>query len=297
MSAVADRPAKAARPAQPSKARTTVGMLLVAVVVIFAVSQIDARWERLPELVTVLPRYVGLMLEGIIQNPFTEPASRYWSSAIDYTLESLQMAWIGTLIGAVISFPISFLAARNTAPLAVVLVVRQILNAIRAVPELILAIALMMPIFGFGPLAGALALGVGAVGTLGKLSSEAIEGIDPGPVEAATAVGASKLQVLRWGVLPQALPEMVAFWLYRFEINIRASAILGVLGAGGVGAILKQLFDKREWERIGVTLLVIIVVTIIIDQISAAVRHRIISGAGGRSRRQERRTETEGLMA
>lgn len=290
-------PPRSARPKAPSKARTTIGMIVVGLVVIFAVSQIDARWERLPELVTVLPRYVGLMLEGILQNPFAEPASGYWSSAIDYTMESLQMAWIGTLIGAVISFPISFLAARNIAPLGVVLVVRQILNAIRAVPELILAIALMMPIFGFGPLAGALALGVGAVGTLGKLSSEAIEGIDPGPVEAAKAVGATKMQVLRWGVLPQALPEIVAFWLYRFEINIRASAILGVLGAGGVGSILKQLFDKREWERIGVTLLVIILVTVVVDQVSAAVRHRIISGGGPTSRRRGQRTETEGLMA
>ncbi|WP_420114188.1 phosphonate ABC transporter, permease protein PhnE [Pseudactinotalea sp.] len=285
------------RPAPPSKVRTTIGMIVVALVVIFAVSQIDARWERLPELVTVLPQYAGLMVEGILRNPFTEPASADWTSAVRYTLESVQMAWIGTLIGAVISFPIAFLAARNTAPIGVVLVVRQILNAIRAVPELILAIAIMMPIFGFGPLAGALALGVGAVGTLGKLSSEAIEGIDPGPVEAAKAVGATKLQTLRWGVVPQVLPEMVAFWLYRFEINIRASAILGVLGAGGVGAILKQLFDKREWERIGITLLVIILVTILIDQVSAAVRHRIISGPAARGvKRSERTVETEGLM-
>lgn len=288
---------RSVRPAPPSKARTTIGMIIVGIVVIFAVSQIDARWERLPELVTVLPQYAGLMFEGILRNPFTEPASSDWTSAVRYTLESVQMAWIGTLIGAAISFPISFLAARNTAPIGIVLVVRQILNAIRAVPELILAIAIMMPIFGFGPLAGALALGVGAVGTLGKLSSEAIEGIDTGPVEAATAVGATKLQTLRWGVVPQVLPEMVAFWLYRFEINIRASAILGVLGAGGVGSILKQLFDKREWERIGVTLLVIILVTIIIDQVSAAVRHRIISGPASRGvKRSERTVETEGLM-
>lgn len=286
------------RPAPPSKTRTTIGMLVVGLVVIFAVSQIDARWERLPELFTVLPRYAWLMIEGILRNPFVEPAKSDWTSAIQYTLESVQMAWIGTLIGAVLSFPISFLAARNIAPLGVVLVVRQILNAIRAVPELILAIAIMMPIFGFGPLAGALALGVGAVGTLGKLSSEAIEGIDPGPVEAANAVGATTLQTLRWGVVPQVLPEIVAFWLYRFEINIRASAILGVLGAGGVGAILKQLFDRREWERIGVTLLVIILVTILIDQLSAAVRHRIIAGPGLKGgRRLERTVETEGLMA
>lgn len=277
---------RAERPAPPSKLRVTIGMVLVAAVVVLAFTQVDAKWERLPDLITVLPEYVGLMGEGLLNNPFSEPYSEYWRSAVDYTLESVQMAWMGTLIGAVISFPLAFLAASNVAPAPVVFVVRQILNAIRAIPELILAIALMMPIFGFGPLAGALALGVGAVGTLGKLSSEAIEGIDTGPVEAANAVGATRLQMLRWGVLPQVLPEMVAFWLYRFEINIRASAILGILGAGGVGTILSQLFGQREWERIGVTLFVIIVVTILIDQLSAAVRHRIISGAPSGRRRE-----------
>lgn len=279
-----DRAVDRARPKQPSKLRVTIGMVVTAAVVVWAFTQVDATWERLPDLVTVLPRYVGLMVEGILNNPFSEPYSDYWRSAVDYTLESVQMAWMGTLIGAVLSFPLAFLAASNIAPAPVVFVVRQLLNAIRAVPELILAIALMMPIFGFGPLAGALALGIGAVGTLGKLSSEAIEGIDTGPVEAANAVGANRLQMLRWGVLPQVLPEMVAFWLYRFEINIRASAILGVLGAGGVGTILSQLFGKREWERIGITLLVIIAVTILIDQLSAVVRQRIISGAPSRSR-------------
>lgn len=282
------------RPKQPSKLRTTIGMIVVAIAVVYALIAMGADWSRLPLLVTDLPRYLGLMAGGVWQNPFAEPASGYWVSAWEYTLESLQMAWIGTLIGAVISFPIAFLAARNTAPLPVVLVVRQILNAIRAMPELVLAIALMMPIFGFGPLAGALALGVGAVGTLGKLSSEAIEGIDVGPVEAANAVGATQLQVVRWGIVPQVLPEIIAFWLYRFEINIRASAILGILGAGGVGEILNQLFQRRDWERIGVTLLVIVLATILIDQISAAVRHRIIAGVPSR---RGGRVETEGLMA
>ena len=105
-----------------------------------------------------------------------------------------------------------------------------------------------------------------------------IEGIDPGPVEAARAAGAGPLQILRWGVLPQALPETVAFWLYRFEINIRAGAILGVVGAGGIGSLLSSLFGRRLWDRIGLTLLVVIVVTVMIDNISARVRQRIIAG-------------------
>ncbi len=137
----------------------------------------------------------------------------------------------------------------------------------------------MLPIFGLGPLAGALAIGVGSIGTLGKLTSEAIESVPPGPSEALRAAGASTLQRLRFAVTPQILPEVIAFWLYRFEINIRASAILGILGAGGVGSLLAQVFERRDWERVGITLAVIIIVTIIVDQISGAVRHRVIEGA------------------
>ena len=217
----------------------------------------------------------------MLANPTVEPQKDYWTAALEYMLESLQMAWVGTLIGAVLSFPVAFLAARTISPAPVVAVTRMVLNIIRAIPELIIAIAIMMPIFGFGPLAGALALGVGSVGTLGKLSSEAIEAVDPRPVEAVSSTGASKLQVIWWGVVPQALPEILAFWLYRFEINIRAGAILGALGAGGIGSILSQLFTRRDWERIGITLVVIIVVTVIVDQISARVRHRIIAGPKG----------------
>lgn len=266
------------RPVPPPKTKRTVGMVVGAATFVWAVALVDANWDRFPALFTELPEYIGLMAQGIFQNPTQSPVDEYWTKSFNLMIESLQMAWIGTVIGAILSFPLAFAAASNVSPAPLVFVVRQLLNVIRAIPDLILAIALMLPIFGLGPVAGAMALGVGSIGTLGKLSSEAIEGIDSGPVEAVTSGGGSKIQVLRWGVLPQVLPEIVAFWLYRFEINIRASAILGVLGAGGIGSILSQLFNIREWERIGITLIVIIVVTIIIDQISAAVRRRIISG-------------------
>jgi phosphonate transport system permease protein len=209
---------------------------------------------------------------------FSPPDLAYAPRALEAMIESVHMAWMGTIVGAVLSLPAGFLAARNTSPTAVVVVMRQILNIIRAVPELIWAIVIMIPIFGLGPLAGAMALGINSIGTLGKLTSEAIESIDTGPVEATRATGASQVQMLRWGVLPQVLPEVVAFWLYRFEINIRASAILGVLGAGGIGTLLINLFSFRRWPEIGTTLLVIVLVTMAIDFASAAIRKRIISG-------------------
>lgn len=266
------------RPPAPGRARGRIGWTLGTLLLLGAIVLVDARWGQLLEAPAALWDYGGLMADGVLRNPFDGEYPEYWAVAFELMVESLQMAWIGTVIGALLSFPLGFLAASNVSPPAVVFGVRQVLNLIRAVPELIFAIALMLPVFGLGPLAGALAIGVGSVGTLGKLTSEAIEGIDPGPVEAARSSGARPVAVLRWGVVPQVLPEVVAFWLYRFEINIRASAVLGVLGAGGIGSLLAQLFERRIWDRIGITIVVIIVVTVVIDQVSAAIRARIIDG-------------------
>ncbi|GAA2539540.1 phosphonate ABC transporter, permease protein PhnE [Pseudonocardia hydrocarbonoxydans] len=266
------------RPPRPSRRLRHAGWTLGTLLLLGAIVLVDARWGRLLEAPAALWDYGGLMADGVLRNPFDGEFPEYWAVSFELMVESLQMAWIGTVIGALLSFPLGFAAASNIAPPAVVLGVRQVLNLIRAVPELIFAIALMLPVFGLGPLAGALAIGVGSVGTLGKLTSEAIESIDPGPVEAARSTGARPVAVLRWGVVPQVLPEVVAFWLYRFEINIRASAVLGVLGAGGIGSLLAQLFERRLWDRIGITIVVIVVVTVLVDQLSAAIRHRIISG-------------------
>ncbi|WP_062313681.1 phosphonate ABC transporter, permease protein PhnE [Demequina rhizosphaerae] len=268
------------RPEEPGKARATIGAIALVVVVLAGGFLSNADWGKLPDIFTEGGKYFSLMLKGLVQNPFSEPYSEYWSAALGGMLESISMAWIGTMIGAVLSIPMGFLAARNVSHPVVVQVTRVILNAIRTLPELVFAIILLLPIFGFGPNAGALALGIGAVGTLGKLTAEALEGIDPGPVEAARAAGAPGSAILRWTYWSQVLPEVLAFWLYRFEINIRASAILGIIGAGGIGSVLSQAFRYREWDFIGILLFVIIVVTVLVDAVSGAVRHRIIAGSG-----------------
>lgn len=279
MTAPAARRGASPRPSAPSRTRYTLMQLGLLALIVIAVAVANARWERLAEIPAQSLVYGELMLGGVLQNPFSEPYATYWSDALRLMFESLQIAWIGTVIGALLSFPLAFLAASTVAPRWIVFPTRQFLNIVRAIPELVFAIAIMLPIFGLGPLAGALAIGVGSIGTLGKLTSEAIESVPPGPSEALRAAGASTLQRLRFAVTPQILPEVIAFWLYRFEINIRASAILGILGAGGVGSLLAQVFERRDWERVGITLAVIIIVTIIVDQISGAVRHRVIEGA------------------
>jgi phosphonate transport system permease protein len=278
------RPAPGARPMPPSKLPATIGFVVAALLVVGCVYLLDADWARLLGLPESVVTYVGLLSQGLFLNPFDEPQSEWWSISFEFMLDSVYIAWVGTLIGALLSLPMGFLAARNVAPAWIVGITRTVLNVNRAIPEFIIAIVFLLPLYGFEPSAGAIALGVGSVGTLGKLTSEAIEGLRPGPVEALRATGAGQLAVLRWGMLPQVLPEIIAFWLYRFEINIRAGAILGALGLGGIGFLLDQLFNGREWARLGIALVVTIIVTIIVDQLSAAVRHRIIGGEAGTAR-------------
>ncbi|MBW3658638.1 MAG: phosphonate ABC transporter, permease protein PhnE [Actinobacteria bacterium] len=228
----------------------------------------------------------GIPVERILRAPegiwriarlMVPPDWAYIGRALEGMVESVHIAWFGTVIGATLSLPLALLAAKNVTGQATSTAARQVLNGFRAVPELVLAVVFVAMI-GLGAVPGALAIGIHSIGTLGKLASEAIESIDRGPLEAADAVGASWLQKMRWGVLPQALPEIVAFWLYRFEINIRASAILGVIGAGGVGAVLSNTVSYRRWDKAGMTLIVVVVVTLLIDAISGRIRRRIISG-------------------
>jgi len=141
----------------------------------------------------------------------------------------------------------------------------------------VLVIALV-PIFGLRTMAGVVAIAIGSIGTLAKLSSELIEAIDRGPVEAVDAVGATSLQRLRWSVVPQVAPEITSFVLYRFEINIRISAVLGAIGAGGIGRVLRDNIEYDNWGIAGMALCTVILATVAIDTISGIVRRRIVAG-------------------
>ncbi len=269
-----------ARPLRPPQTKRNVGALLVLVLVAWAVATVDVDVGRLADLPG--------SLVGIARRMFFPPDVDYLGRSLEGMVGSIQMAWIGTIIGALLSLPLGVFGAKNISSGVVSGVVRQVLNAIRAVPEVVLAVVVFVPIAGLGPLAGTLAIGVHSIGTLGKLTAEVVEGIDPGPVEAARAVGARPLQVQRWGILPQVSPEIVAFWLYRFEINIRAAAVLGVVGAGGIGGVLQNTLSYRRYDKAGMAILVVIVATILIDLVSGAIRRRIIEGASAR-----RAAETE----
>jgi phosphonate transport system permease protein len=268
--------AAARRPPPPSHAKRNASLLAVALLLGWAVLSIAADWTELLDV----PGGIGRLFYNMFLE--TGPDWTYLGRAGEGMLVSIWIAWVGTIIGAAISLPVGFFGARNVSSGLVSQVVRQVLNAIRAFPELVLVIVVFIPIAGLTPVAGALAVGLHSVGTLGKLTAEVVEGIDPGPVEAARASGGGPLQVQRWGVLPQVLPEVIAFWLYRFEINIRAAAILGVIGAGGIGTIVEQTISYRRYDKAGVAIIVVIVATIAIDIISGWVRRRIIEGAGAK---------------
>ena len=196
--------------------------------------------------------------------------------ALKYTLQTLQIAIIGTTLAAAISFPIGFLAAKNTTPnQAVYQATRGVLNVIRTIPDLVMALIFAGAV-GLGPFAGTLAVGVHSIGMLGKLYSEAVEGIDPGPVEAATASGLNRTQTLFFAVLPQVIPNFIGFTLYRWEINVRAATVVGMVGGGGIGFILMENLRLFNLHDASMILIMIYFMVQLIDYISAKVRLRII---------------------
>jgi phosphonate transport system permease protein len=244
--------------------------LAILIPLIWSASGLNVTWDR----VLSAPADIWNIVHRMVPPDLTpETVQR----AMPKVMESLFIAWVGTIIAASISLPLAILAARNLTTKSSSFVIRQIFVLIRSVPELLLAMVLI-PVTGLGPWTGVLAIGLHSIGTLGRLSSEVMEGIDPGPVEAIASSGAGRLSQIRYGVLPQVMPTITAYWLYRFEINIRASAVLGAVGVGGIGLELIQQLAFRNYARVGTVLFLTIAVVLAIDTVSARLRRRIITG-------------------
>lgn len=189
--------------------------------------------------------------------------------------QTLQIAIVGTAIAAVLALPVGFLAARNVSPPWLFYGARSVLNLFRAIDTLVYALIFVAAV-GLGPFPGVLAVVVYTATVLAKLYSEAIEAIDPGPVEAVAATGATRLQLLRWGVLPQLVPQFLSFTLYRFETNIRAAAILGFVGAGGIGFYIQTYLRMLNYPAASTVLLVLIVLVMVVDFASSRLRARLV---------------------
>lgn len=187
-------------------------------------------------------------------------------------LDTLAMSIAGTAMAVIFSIPLAFLAARNTSPHPLVFQVsRVILNSLRSVPELIMGIIFVAAV-GFGALPGVLALGLHSIGMVGKFFAEAIEHVDEAPVEAATAAGATKMQVLYHAVLPQVMPQFADVSIYRWEYNFRASTVMGMVGAGGIGFELMGSLRIMQYQEVLAILLVILLMVTLVDALSGYLR-------------------------
>jgi len=189
----------------------------------------------------------------------------------DGILESLWITIISTVAGIAISIPVGLGAARNLAPRPVYLVSRAILALSRTFPEIIVAL-FAVKLFGFGPFAGFIALSVGTVGFYGKLLAEDIEDMDATQAEAVKATGGSWFQWLNYAVQPQVMPRMIGLGMYRLDINFRESAVVGIVGGGGIGATLLTSFDRYEFDSAAAILLVIIGIVMVVEYSSSYIR-------------------------
>ncbi|TCZ64960.1 phosphonate ABC transporter, permease protein PhnE [Roseicella aquatilis] len=193
--------------------------------------------------------------------------------------ETVAIAFLGTLLAALIAFPLGFLAARNTTMSRIVrFASRRLLDGIRGIDALIWAL-IWVGVVGLGPFAGLLAIMTSDIGTFGKLFSEAIEAADRRPVEGIAATGGGAPQRIRYGILPQVLPVMAGQVLYLFESNTRSSTIIGIVGAGGIGLYLAEMIRTLEWQAVSFIVLLILLVVAAIDALSSRLRAAIAGEA------------------
>jgi phosphonate transport system permease protein len=233
---------------------------------VLGISSLEVRWERVAEGMSRATRF----LAAFVRPDFFSRSSEI----IDGIVESLTMTVVSTVFGILISIPIGLGAARNLSPVPLYLFCRAIITVSRAFQEVIVAI-FFVAMFGFGPFAGVLTLSFATIGFLAKLLAEDIEEIDPVQLEAIRATGAVWPQVISYAVYPQVKPRLVGLSLYRLDINFRESAVIGIVGAGGIGATLNTSFSRYEYETSAAILITIIVIVLLAENVSSMIRRRV----------------------
>jgi phosphonate transport system permease protein len=202
--------------------------------------------------------------------------SHFWPAVLPALIETMHIAALSTLLGLMMGIPIGFLAARNATPLPWLNgIARFILVATRSISTLIWAL-FFVAMFGPGALAGTLAIAFHSIGFIGKMFSEGVEEANKGSIEALQATGATRMQQIIMGYWPQVLPTFWSIALFRWDINVRESAVLGLVGAGGIGMVLNSAIDLIQWRRVALVLLTIFVVVILIETIVTQIRKRVI---------------------
>lgn len=207
---------------------------------------------------------------------FIRPDFSYLPKLIGPMIKTLQMSLLGTVIGICLAIPVSFLATTTvTENRWVSTIFRFLLGLIRTIPNLLLA-ALFVAVFGIGEATGVLTIAVFTLGMVSQLMFQAIETIDFGPIEATAAVGANKMQVAIWAIMPQVLSQFFSYAFYAFEVNVRASTVLGYVGAGGIGVLLNSSLALLKYERVSIIILTILVTVALVDKLSEQVRRSFL---------------------
>jgi phosphonate transport system permease protein len=208
---------------------------------------------------------------GTYAKDFFPPDFKDWKLYLREMVVTLHIALWGTVLAVVLAVPFGLMSASNIAPAWLHQPVRRLMDACRAINEMVFAMLFIVAV-GLGPFAGVLALMVHTTGTLAKLFSEAVEAIDPRPVEGIRATGAHKLFEIAFGVLPQVMPLWVSFALYRFESNVRSASVVGMVGAGGIGVVLFEVIRGFQYAQTGAVLIMLVVTVTLIDLLSARLR-------------------------
>lgn len=204
-----------------------------------------------------------------------QPLGYVWLVAAKM-LETLEIALWGTIVAIVIGFPLALLGARNMMRFSAIrMAARSVIGFCRAIPELVSALFLVIA-YGFGPIAGILALGLYGAGFLGKFYADDIENADLRPQEALTAIGANKLVMWRYAILPQVLPQYIAYTLYILDRNVRMATVIGLVGAGGIGQELKGRYDMYEYGHVGTILIAIFIVVLLLDRSAGRLRKSLL---------------------
>ncbi len=202
---------------------------------------------------------------------FFPPNFGHWRIYLDEMRVTLQIALWGTALAVITAIPMGLLASSNIVPWWVYQPVRRVMDACRAINEMVFAMLFVVAV-GLGPFAGVLALWIHTAGILAKLFSEAVEAIDPQPVEGIRSTGASALHEIVYGVIPQVTPLWISFALYRFESNVRSATVVGMVGAGGIGVVLWEIIRGFQYAETSAVMLIIIATVSVIDLVSARIR-------------------------
>jgi len=206
---------------------------------------------------------------------FFPPNFSQWRLYLQEMIITVQIALWGTVLAVVFAVPLGLLSSANIAPLWVRQPIRRLMDAARAINEMVFAMLFIVAV-GLGPFAGVLALFVHTTGVLAKLFSEAVESIDPQPVEGIRATGANALEEIVYGVLPQVLPLWISYSLYRLESNVRSASVVGMVGAGGIGVVLWEIIRGFQYAETCAVMIIIVITVTLIDLVSARIRKALV---------------------